>query len=153
MDEEKELSIKIPQGSPEFEFEKYKTLEANRTSHFQAHLASMTVYANTVFRGLFLLNGAVGLTAFVNSSPQNQSIKYCVLGAIAAVCASILAYLSQRFYMAADLRTCSQDMERLFGLEISKRGRCEQYEVGVVFLGATCVAVVVSLVFFCIALP
>jgi len=117
----------------------HKMHAENRTKTMQAHLQSITAFAQAAIRGAFILNGAAavaGFTAF-NAIGKDAAIPIIATGAWGAfwaVVCSGLSYLSQRVYMAADLYGCNKGYCESFDKPMPPREIFERYGVGNLFI-------------------
>lgn len=79
----------------------YQALMQLRGQVAAAHIRAEATFAAMAIRGVFVLNGVVGVGAF--SATNKPALICCALGALFAILAAYFAYRTQEIMMASDL--------------------------------------------------
>lgn len=79
----------------------YQAIMQLRGQVASAHIRAQAMFASMAIRGMFVLNGFVGIGAF--SSTNKCALICCAVGALFAIAAALSAYKTQEIIMAQDL--------------------------------------------------
>lgn len=79
----------------------YQAVMQLRGQVASAHIRAQAMFASMAIRGVFVLNGVVGIGAF--SFTNKYALLCCALGALFAISAAFFAYRTQEIIMAQDL--------------------------------------------------